>query len=623
MDPRLLRHYNSELTHLREMGAEFARQFPKIAARLGIDGVEVSDPYVERLLEGAAFLTARVQLRLDSEFPRFTQKLLEIIYPQLLSPVPSMVMARFDPDLNDPALDKGFKVPGGTMLRGLLGKGDTTACQFRTAHDMALWPLRVSEVQYFSYAPDLPLQSLPVSATVKGGLRVRLSTRDGMPMSKLEIDRLPLYLSGAEETANRLFELIHGAGLGVVGVPVQRPASWKQFLPAAHIQHRGYQDQDALLPRTIRGFSGYRLLQEFFYFPQRFLYAELCGLSRILRNCQDSEIDLVIPFSRADAGLEGLVDETHVSLFCTPAINVFSRRTDRIPVTSTDHSFHVVVDRTRPMDFEIHSVEKVVGFAEGNQNERQFRAFYEAYPDVADEHQAYFSMQREPRLLSAGQKIKGFRSTYIGSEVFLNLVDAAEAPFSDSLKQLAVTALCTNRDLPLHMPLGLGKTDFTPDRTLPAPSIRCIRGPTRPRSVMKEKDNAWALISHLSLNYLSLVDKDPQRGAAALRELLALYAGQDAALEKQVEAVRSIKVHPVTRRLPMPGPIAFGRGLRIELEVNDLGFEGASPFLFGTVMEQFLSRYVSLNSFIEFVLRTAARGEIKRWAPRCGTREIL
>lgn len=623
MDPRLLRHYNTELAHLREMGAEFARQFPKVAARLGMDGIDVSDPYVERLLEGAAFLTSRVQLRLDAEFPRFTQRLLEIVYPQLLAPIPSMGVARFEPDFNNPALEKGFKVPRGTGLRSLLGKGDTTACQFRTAQDVTLHPLQVLQAQYFTYAPDLPLQGLPVATPIKGGLRLRLGTREGLSISKLNLDRLSIYLSGAEDTAYRLFELIHASGLGVLGLPTQRPSPWFEFLPSRHIEHRGYQDADAILPPSPRGFSGYRLLQEYFYFPQRFLFAELTGLSRIARRCEGSELDLVIPFSRSDAALESMVDAEQFSLFCTPIVNLYSRRTDRIPVVPHEHSFHVVVDRTRPMDFEIHTVENVVGFDEGNQNERRFRPFYEAYPAVPDEQQAYFSVQREPRLLSTNQKIKGFRSTYIGSEIFLSLVDGAEAPFSESLKQLAVTALCTNRDLPLHMPVGLGKTDFTPDQTLPAPTIRCIRGPTRPRSVMREQDNSWALISHLSLNYLSLTDQDPQRGAAALRELLALYAGQDAALEKQVEAIRSVQVRPLTRRLPMPGPIAFGRGLRVELEVNDMGFQGASPFLFGTVMEQFLSRYVTLNSFTETVLRTSSRGEIMKWVPRCGVREIL
>lgn len=623
MDPRLLRHYNTELQHLREMGAEFARQFPKVAARLGMDGIEVADPYVERLLEGAAFLNARVQLRLDAEFPRFTQRLLEIIYPQYLAPIPSMGVVRFDPDLNDGALDKGFPVPRGTNLRSLLGKGESTACEFRTAQAVTMLPLQIVQAQYFTYSPDLPLNSLPVATRIKGGIRLRLRTREGLAIQQLGLDRLSLYLSGAEEVSYRLYELLISAGLGILGVPPQRPTRWQRFLPAQHIGTRGYADEDALLPATLRGFRGYRLLQEYFAFPQRYLFVELTGLSAISTQCTGNELDLVIPLARGDAALESLVDPSQFSLHCTPVINLFPKRTDRINISSSQHDFHVVVDRTRPMDFEVHSITSVTGYDEGNRNERKFLAFYEAYQDATEDHQAYFSLQREPRLLSATQKRKGFRSSYVGSEVFISLVDGREAPFSEALKQLAVTTLCSNRDLPLHMPVGLGKTDFTADTVLPTLAIRCIRGPTRPQTTFKEGDSPWSLISHLSLNYLSLMDSDPQQGATALRELLSLYARGDANAEKQIEGLRSIKVQPVTRRLPMPGPIAFGRGLRIELELNELAFQGGSPFLFGGVMEQFFSRYVSINTFTETVLRGSARGEIMRWVPKCGSRSIL
>ena len=164
MDPRLLRYYNQELAHVREMGAEFAVQFPKIAARLGIDGIEVADPYVERLLEGFAFLAGRVQLKLDAEFPRFTQRMLEIIYPQYLAPTPSMLIAQFKPDLSDSNLVRGFTVARGSSMRSLLGKGDLTACEFRTAHDVRLFPLEVAAASYFAFAPDLPLPQLPGGA---------------------------------------------------------------------------------------------------------------------------------------------------------------------------------------------------------------------------------------------------------------------------------------------------------------------------------------------------------------------------------------------------------------------------------------------------------------------------
>lgn len=624
MDPRLLKHFNTELQHLREMGAEFARQFPKVAARLGIEGIEVTDPYVERLLEGAAFLNARVQLRLDAEFPKFTQRLLEIVYPQYLSPIPSMAVVRFDPDINDPALDDGYAIARGTGLRSLLGKGESTACEFRTAHDLVLHPLEISQAQYFTFSPDLALQNLPVGSRVKGGLRLRLKTRDGMTISQLKIDRLTLHLAGADEIACRLYELILGAGLGIMGTSPSRPLQWQEFVPASCIQSKGFSDGEALLPVTLRGFRGYRLLQEYFAFPQRFLFVELANIGSIVRRCHSQELDLVIPFGRGDAQLEPVVDPGQFSLFCTPAINLFPRRTDRVQVSHLTHDLHVVVDRSRPMDFEIHSIESVTGYDEGNQNERRFLPFYEAYQDVPEEQAAYYAMQREPRLLSTTQKRRGFRSTYVGSETFISLVDAEEAPFAEALKQLAVTALCTNRDLPLHMPVGASKTDFTADMSVPSQSIRCARGPTRPHATMKEGESSWALISHLSLNYLTLMDSDPMHGATALRELLRIYAGsQDHSAEKQVDGLVSVKVQPVTRRLPLPGPIAFGRGLRIELEVNELAFQGGSAFLFGAVMEQFFARYVSINSFTETVLRSSARGEIMRWVPRCGDRPIL
>ncbi len=623
MDPRLLKHYNTELQHLREMGAEFSRQFPKIAARLGMDGIDVADPYVERLLEGSAFLSSRVQLRLDAEFPKFTQRLLEIVYPQYLAPIPSMTMVRFNPDINDGALDRGFNVPRATSLRSMLGKGDTTACEFRTAHAVKMYPIQVKEAQYFTFSPDLPLQGLPIGNKIAGGIRLRLKTREGLSFSKIALDKLQIYLSGADEIAYRLHELLIGSGLGILGVSAQRPIQWKQFLSAEHIAASGFADDQALLPVTLRGFRGYRLLQEYFAFPQRFLFVDLSGLNKIAKACDGDELDLVIPLSRGDASLEGVVDADQFSLFCTPAVNLFPRRTDRINVTPTQRDFHIVVDRSKPMDFEIHSIESVTGFDEGSQNERDFLPFYEAYQDAPEDHHAYYSLQREPRLLSTAQKRRGFRSSYIGSEIFISLVDTEEAPYSDSLKQLAVVAVCTNRDLPLHIPTGVGKTDFTADKTVPATSIRCIRGPTRPHSTMRDGDSAWSLISHLSLNYLSLMDSDPIQGATALRELLGLYAGNDADAAKQIEGVRSVSVTPVTRRLPMAGPIAFGRGVKIDLEVNELAFQGSSPFLFGCIMEQFVSRFVSINSFTETVLRGTSRGEIMRWVPKCGNRSIL
>ena len=624
MDPRLLRHYNQELAYLREMGSEFARQFPKIAGRLGMEGIEVADPYVERLMEGVAFLAARVQLKLDAEFPRFTQRLLEIVYPNYLAPTPAMLVAQFHPQLSETNLAQGFTIPRGSSMRSEGGKGDATACEFRLAQDVTLWPLQIVHAEYFTFAPDLPLNKLPLTQPVKGGVRLRIKTTAGLKFNQLSLDRLRLFFSGGDEIAYKLHELCLGAPLGVAVAPAIQPWPWHQFLPPRSIQSVGYGDEQALLPVNLRSFQGYRLLQEYFAFPQRFLFFDIEGLGPIVRKHAEDELEIVLLFSRGEAMLENVVDRDNFSLFCAPAINLFPKRADRIHLSDNTFDYHVIADRTRPMDFEVFEVAGVTGYGVGSDSEQSFLPFYAAYHNEGDGRQRYFTLQREPRLLSESQKRVGTRSSYIGSEVFLSLVDAEAAPYSGDLRQLAITTSCTNRDLVLQMPLGMGKTDFTLDSAAPLEAIRCLKGPSRPYSPLWDGSLAWQFVSHLSLNYLSLMNNSEHEGVAALREMLELYAmTSDSGIKKQIEGVRNLSVKPIIGRLQTPGPITHGRGLEIALHVEELAFQGSSAFLFGSVMEQFFTRYVSLNSFTETVLFSSERGEIMHWRPRCGARPIL
>lgn len=624
MDPRLLRYYNQELHHLHEMGAEFARQFPKIAGRLGMDGIEVADPYVERLLEGAGFLAARVQLKLDAEFPRFTQRLQEIVFPNYLAPTPSMLIAQFQPQRSEGNLAAGTCIPRGSAMASQLGKGDASVCEFRTAQDVILYPIEMVSAAYFSFAPDLPLASLPIARRIRSGVRLRLRTTAGLNFNQLTLDRLRFFFSGGDETAYKLHELFMGAALGMLVAPAGSPWPWHVFLDASGIRPVGYEDHEALLPVTLRSFQGYRLLQEYAAFPQRFLFGDLQGLAPAIRRHAGTELDLVVLFDRDAPALQGTVDAANFALHCAPAINLFPKRADRIHLGTNSFEYHVVPDRTRPMDFEIHEVRSVVGYGVGSDSEQVFAPLYAAYHEEESSQAAFFSTQREPRLLSEAQQKHGFRSSYIGSEVFISLVDPNEAPYRSDLRQLSVSTVCTNRDLPLHMPLGAGKSDFTLDGAAPLEAIRCIKGPSRPYSPLSQGADAWRFISQLSLNYLSLQNTDERQGAAALRQLLDLYAaGNEAGFRKQVEAVVAVRTTPVVRRLPVSGPLAFGRGIRIELEVNEMGFQGGSAFLFGSVMERFFARHVSLNAFTETVLRSSERGEIMHGTARCGNRNII
>lgn len=624
MDRRLLGYYNRELQYLREGGAEFAREFPKIAGRLGLEEFSCADPYVERLLEGFAFLAARVQLKLDSEFPRFTQTLLETIFPQYLSPTPSMLVCQLQPDPNEGGLAAGHKVPRGTPLRSILGKGDVTACEYRTAHDVMLWPLQLTEARY--YTRELGSLGLPSQAQgARAALRIRLQCMAGLTFDQVQLNDVTLFLRGSAPTPNQLYEHLFAHGTAVAVMPTSRQAKWTgQVIRERPILQIGFEDEQSLLPYDARAFHGYRLLHEYFAFPQRFLFFNLAGIGEAVRRCTDNTIDLVVLFKEPDLLLEGQVDAAHLALFCTPAVNLFPKRTDRIPVTDQHSEFHVIPDRTRPFDYEVYQVTGVSGFGARSNQEQPFAPFYAARDSAPEGGGAYYTVHRVPRMASNREQRAGKRSSYDGSDLYVALVDAKSAPYRTDLKQLAVDTLCTNRDLPLQLATGRGKTDFT----IEAPAVESVRvisgAPTPPRASRAEGESSWRLINFLTLNYLSLSDRDASANAQAVRDLLGLFGNStDPQIKAQIAGLQSVASKPAVHRVGRGNPVAFARGLEVTVTLDDAAYEGAGTFLLGAVLEQFFAKYVSINSFTKTNLKTLTRGEVMRWPPRAGRRQVL
>lgn len=620
MDPRLLNYYNRELQHVRDMGAEFAREFPKIAGRLGLDEFACQDPYVERLFEGFAFLAARVQLKIDAEFPEFAQYLLETIYPDYLAPIPSMTVVQFNPDLSEGSLAQGISLPRDTLLQSQPLLDEQTRCEYRLAHAVTLWPLQLTEAEYLSTAAIQAINKDLARPGVRAGLRLRLRTTASVRFNETSIDRLAIYLMGSGDIPYRLYEQLLANTSEVVVQPAQRPAPWREDIS---IRRMGFHPDEALLPSDERMFQGYRLLREYFSFPERFLFVEFNGLDKAIRKCQGEELDIIALFDRNDDQLIQAIDASHFALHCAPAINVFMKRSDRIMIDPHLSEFHIVPDRTRPADYEVYGVREVIGYAGGSSEGQNFLPFYGSRTGYRQTHETAFHSIRRQRRLQSGRHRK-LKTNYLGSEVFISLVDAAQAPYRGDLKQIGLTLWCTNRDLPLLMPVKVGDTDFTLQAGAPVQSIRCLAGPTKPRPSSAEGNIAWRLINHLSLNYLSLADTDAHQGAAALRDLLSLYGDTtDHALRKQIEGVQSIKTATVVRRVNSSGPIVFGRGLEITLKFDESAFEGSRFFLLGAVLEHFFSGYTSINSFTETAIHTTDRGEVMRWPARIGQRHIL
>jgi type VI secretion system protein ImpG len=374
---------------------------------------------------------------------------------------------------------------------------------------------------------------------------------------------------------------------------------------------------------TLRGLSGTRLLQEYFAFPERFLFIDINGLRPALSRLKGQAIEIVLLFARPGQGLEGAVTADHFALHCVPAVNLFTKRADRIAIDEGRYEFHVVPDRTAPLDYEVYDVQGVQGYDDAGA-QRTFAPLYAPDTHATDRQGAYYTIWREPRLVSERARREGPRSGYVGSEVFLSLVDPDDAPFPDTLRQLAVQTRCTNRDLPVFMTTAASDRDYTLDAGLPIERIGVPAGPSRPYTAMREGGVAWRLLNLLSLNYLSLIDTEGGGAAAALRELLSHFPqGEEPSVRRQIEALQQVQARPVVRRHPVKGPIAFSRGIEVRLTVDELGYAGTSAYLFGAAMHHYLSRHASMNSFVETVLASLARGEIGHWRPAPGARPVM
>jgi len=636
MDPRLLPYYERELRYVRELGAEFAEHFPKVAGRLGISELACADPHVERLLEGFAFLAARVHLELDAEFPRLTQHLLQLVYPNYLAPTPSMAMVQFVPNPRESALADGCLVPRGTVLSARVPLRDASACEFRTAHDVKLWPFEIEDVSYTTALGSLAVVSSALRERVKAVLRVRLRTYAGKRFNSLALASLPLYLRGTDDLSAKLHEQLvtSASALALRWGPRgnERTVFSTESKP---VRQLGLEDEQALLPVDPRAFQGYRLLQEYFAFPTRYDCVELTGLTQGVARCDSDTLELLIALTRADSVLEGAVDKERLALFATPAINLFARKGDRMPMPDRRHELHIVLDRTRPLDFEVHTLQRMTIHVAGSDMATEIFPMYAPHASGqrvrGRAHSAHYVQERRARRLSERERRLGSRSPYVGSELFVTLTPPAqssgEQPAAKS-QQLGVDALCTNRDLPLLLSIGRGGyseregSDFSARTSAPVSAVRCLAGPSEPRSTPIDGDMAWRLVSQLSHHYLSLCRRDGR--ADALRDLLALYAHcGDPVLAHQIEGVRGLSASSVLRPIPGSVPRSFVRGLEVVLSCDEPAFSGHGAFKLASVLAAFFAKHASINSFSECVLCTRERGEVYRWPAQLGVRNTL
>ena len=628
MDPRLLDYYNQELIYMREPATAFAEAHPKIARRLGMQAGEVADPYVERLIESFCFMSARMQIKLDAEFPRFTGRLLEVLYPNYVAPTPSMAVARLYPGVAEGNLLEGHPIPRGTSFTSYVPAGENTACEFRSSQDVTLYPLEVAEARLTGIPADIPglERYMPAHRQVRGALRLRLRMLEAANVSQLRgLDRLPVYLAGDEHVASHLFELLHAGGCAtLIGTPGRFGVAGSAIHAVTEnaVVYEGLRTDQSLLPPTWSKFHGHNLLHEYFACPSRFYFFAFAGLEEGLRKIDGREAEIVILLDRPTERLANVVDASRFALFCTPVINLFPKRTDRIELSQSATEFHVVPARLAPLDYEVFSVDALYGQVTQTSSEQEFRPLYQSLSEDEGNYGRYFSLRRERRLMSDSARRYGTRTPYVGTEAFVSLVDQNEAPYRGDIRYLSVSANVTNRDLPTLVPRN-GVDDLVPKNKGALASVGLIRAPSAPKAPYAERELAWRLIRQLNFNYLQLEDVDHRPGGQGLRDLLRLFlSGEDTEHRRQVESLVGVRTRPLTRKLPGSGPLTFGRGIECSLTVDETGFSGVSPYLFGLVLGHYLTRHVSINSFTQTELHSMQRGRVARWPVRMGMRGV-
>jgi type VI secretion system protein ImpG len=633
-----LDYYNRELVFLRDMGDQFAKANPHVAGLLALSTGRCEDPHVERLMQSFAFLTARIRKKLDDEYPEITNALLSVVYPHYLRPLPSMTVVQFEGS-NDPTKTvAGQPIPRGTPLKSVVAS-QGVRCQFQTAYPVTLWPISVETAVL---VPDRVVQA-GKPATAVGLLKLTLKcTAPGGWQSLKGLRSLRFFLDGNEPIPSILYECLFSR-LCEIWI-VSKSGDARRVLPRESIRPVGFARDEHLYPYPEHAFPGYRLLQEFFAFPQKYLFFDL------LLNGPEDEEKPAFSTERWDESIEirfwldspprsdVAVRSDNFRLGCTPAVNLFRWVPEPIPMTHLQTEYRVLPDVEHPSDYEVFSVDRVISSGSYLEESYEFEPFYAMrHASRHAERTAYWFTTRQPSLADGG------------TEVMLSFSDSNFNPHSPAVEKVTAYLTCSNRDLPTSLPFGGEQGYLEPEAESAVGRARLLMKPTSSLRPPVGRSAQWRLISQLGLNHLSLLAEGSESGvesgpvgAEPLRELLTLYdfAGTTTT-RKMIQGVLDVSHARIAGRVAHPdrggeGDSAIARarrqrllgkplslGLEIKVQFDEEAYPGAMAYLMATVLDRFLGAYVSINSFTQLVATSKQRQGAWRWPPRSGDRMLL
>ena len=602
----LLPYYNNELRFMREMAKEFAAANPKIAGRLRISQEAIEDPHVARLIEAFAFLNARMRLKLDDDFPELTEAMLGMLHPHYLAPFPSMSIVQATPH---EVVGARATIPAGTTLQTEAVGGEQLT--YRTGYPVELWPIELTAASL----SGLPLMAPPNPRAAAATSVLRLSLRclqSDTTFSTMGLDRLRFYLHGESRTAQILYELILG---GVLSVALADSAVDEHavILDRTCIKAVGFDPSEILLPLPPAAEPGYALLSEYFNFPEKFLFFDIEGLDAKTLMGAGHSLEIFLYCDRHDTNLERVVSKADFRLFCTPIVNLFSMKADPIRLNPGHYEHRLIPDARRESSMEVYAIDNVV-VTDRAGDEQPFRPFFSTgrRQRGRDHVVRYWQAQRRPSPYEGG-----------GDDVYISMVDGDGRPVVDPDHVASVDITATNRNLPIRLPFGGGRPELTLNDADGVARLECLIAPTRPVRPKRGHGVLWKLVSHLSLNHLSVAGGAP--ALDVVKEMLSLYEQADSPANRAViERLSGVESAPAVARAPGAGRIAFTSGTDITLLFDDQRLSGSGTFILGSVLEALFASLAAINAFSRTRLRLKGdKGIWRQWPARTGTRQLI
>ncbi|QXO66247.1 type VI secretion system baseplate subunit TssF [Morganella morganii] len=610
LSDRFLTLYNEELRFLREEGLLFAKANPQVAQHLGMMPDGVLDPFVERLLEGTAFLSARVHERLNNEQPEVAIQMINRLAPYWFTPLPSIATVAVEPDLTSPQWHSDVTLPRGSKLTLHDTAPGHRNATFTTGRDLNIQPLVIAHAECATTpSAQLPQSVLQCMQDGRAHISLTMNTQGVVSLSELNFSPMTLTFAGDIVHANQLLTAIQSDTLRVIlWCRQDNKAPQMHLLEPGNIRQAGLQAEDALLPAVSGELPGSRLLREYFAAPSRFFSIELHGLMPFLQaGDKCTEFNMIFVLNKTPVKLTGNVSRDDFRLFSTPVINLSRRRCSPVLVNGEHTEYPVIVDKLNPGLYEIHHLLQVDGLLADK-----------GYVPFSPLH-GYARFDEPP--VSAGYSLRRVRRVtedkYDSApampkdSLFISLSAGPDNFSPDSVRSLSIEALVCDRHLD---PSRLQQPVFRPDTALPVGPVEILRTPSRPQGVPCSTQ-AWKVLQLLSVNPLRYALPDFPDNSQLLREWLSLFCPpDDSRQQRRIDSLRHAVIAHRFECNPLPGPLAWSRGAEITIDLRGNHHSDRGAWLFARILHHALAEYCELGQTLRMQLNVDSE-PLAQWEP--------